>query len=298
MFWRKKKATAESAEPAQAPAAALVDPDLERAHEAAAELLRALGRHAFDVGATPAAAIAFVRCLGRASLEQGKTSIKLRSGVERLRASVESNSLEALKSSALEVAEAVTQALEEQEERARMQTNELRDKLARVEGHLEEAHREGSTDALTQLQNRRVFDIALERAVALATVVERPFSLVIVDIDHFKAVNDRFGHPVGDRVLRAVADTLARAFPRRGDVVTRYGGEEFAVLLGETSKKDAKMLTDRVDRALYAAKTSGRDRLVIADGSPDRSSSRPSARNFPEMHRRSSVAPQLQRHDE
>lgn len=365
MFWRKKPETSgPSAASVRAPETGS-GAELERALETTAELLRTLGRHAFDLPQRPAARVGqefeqwashllvlspppaqagdvpasdgarrrewrklvrflgvhrqeeerhvvqsttdlrdtvltFVRCIGRASLEDGKNARTLRTRVEALKVAVENNSLEQLKSSALEVAQAVSSVLEEQERRVTEQTSELRDKLLRLQDQLDVANREGATDALTRLQNRRVFDTALERAVALAPVLERPTCLLMVDVDHFKAINDRVGHPGGDRVLRAVADALARAFPRRGDLVTRYGGEEFACLLGDTPASEAPKLAarvleamrrlriehegvevrvtvsagfgvlgkgesaasfvTRVDRALYEAKNTGRDR--------------------------------------
>ena len=365
MLWWTKKQDA----PVAGPATAMVDGDAESAVEAVADVLRALGQNAFDLGDNPASAIAetferwaahilvrgpapgetveddvpsappprqwgklsrfvtahrrkeqqhvvettaemrdailmFVRCLGRTSLEQGKASRRLRARVDRLRASVESNSLDELKASALGLAEAVTQTLEEQDRLMQAQRRDLRAKLMRLQNDLDEAKCEGATDPLTKLQNRRTFDAALERSVALAAVVGRPVCLVMVDVDNFKSVNDRFGHPVGDRVLCAIADALTRSFPRRGDVVARYGGEEFACLFPDTTQQDARMLTERlltairklridnagetftvtvsagvgehrqgeseqelvarVDRALYEAKRTGRNRVVDA----------------------------------
>ncbi len=69
---------------------------------------------------------------------------------------------------------------------------------------------------------------------AFPVVTDQPMALMLLDVDHFKAVNDAHGHPGGDAVLRSVANALARSFPRRSDIVARYGGEEFAVVLTDT----------------------------------------------------------------
>ena len=96
-----------------------------------------------------------------------------------------------------------------------------------------ELGRQAHTDALTGLLNRRVFDPMLERTLADARRSRRALSVLMVDADHFKRINDVHGHPVGDEVLRMLADTLRERL-RAGDVIARFGGEEFGVLLPET----------------------------------------------------------------
>jgi two-component system, cell cycle response regulator len=95
---------------------------------------------------------------------------------------------------------------------------------------LAQAETLSGTDDLTSLPNRRSFERALHREVERARRTGSHVAVGLLDIDHFKSFNDRFGHPVGDRVLIQVARRLASAF-REIDVVSRWGGEEFAVLL-------------------------------------------------------------------
>ncbi len=250
------------------------------------------------------AIFALVESFGRSAVVQERHDASLRQRLESLRAATSSGSLDAIKREALHVAAELTQVLDEQRALARRQTEELRKRLANVSEQLEETRREGETDALTRIANRRAFDRGIERAVTVASVMGWPLTLFMIDIDHFKSINDGYGHPVGDRVLRAIADVLARNFPRRSDLVARYGGEEFAVLLTDTSSADARMLAERLqnavhavaidvasatlrvtlssgiaqlapgeqaldliaraDRALYRAKSTGRDRFVCA----------------------------------
>lgn len=101
------------------------------------------------------------------------------------------------------------------------------------------------TDSLTDLPNRRAFDHELEREIARSARYREALSLLIVDLDHFKQVNDRFGHAVGDDVLRAVATSL-RAEARQIDTVARWGGEEFAVLVPATETDSARLLAERM----------------------------------------------------
>jgi diguanylate cyclase (GGDEF)-like protein len=96
----------------------------------------------------------------------------------------------------------------------------------------------GARDRLTGLYNRGHFDRALQLEFERSARYQRPIALAILDIDHFKQVNDDFGHPIGDRVLREVADRLS-AGVRRTDLVARYGGEEFVVLFPETGRDNA-----------------------------------------------------------
>ncbi len=106
-------------------------------------------------------------------------------------------------------------------------------------------------DPLTGLFNRRALDAFLDRERQWALRHDRPLSLVLLDLDHFKPINDRFGHAAGDRVLVAVADAL-RTTVRRSDVAARLGGDEFAIVLPDTAARDALRLGRRIRRALAA----------------------------------------------
>ena len=101
------------------------------------------------------------------------------------------------------------------------------------------------TDPLTGLYHHGHFQETLEREVGRCERYGDHFSLLMMDLDHFKRVNDRFGHPRGDLVLRRVADIL-RESPREADYVARYGGEEFALLLPKTTSEDARRLAERI----------------------------------------------------
>ncbi|MBV8604153.1 MAG: GGDEF domain-containing protein [Pelomonas sp.] len=106
-------------------------------------------------------------------------------------------------------------------------------------------------DALTGLLNRRAF---YERAQGLWSVAQRrarPISLLMLDIDHFKSINDRFGHAGGDLVLKRVADILTTTC-RNADLIVRWGGEEFLLLLPETDQEEATLLAERLRRAIAA----------------------------------------------
>jgi diguanylate cyclase (GGDEF)-like protein len=156
-----------------------------------------------------------------------------------------------------------------------------------------ELARQADTDQLTGLPNRRRWDREVDRALQQAAITGQPLCVAIIDLDHFKAFNDTFGHVAGDRLLRAAAAGWVGHL-RSGDLLARYGGEEFTVLLSgctepvaetvaerlrtvrpydQTSSvgiarwdghETAAMLLRRADKALYEAKAAGRDRIVCA----------------------------------
>jgi diguanylate cyclase (GGDEF)-like protein len=159
------------------------------------------------------------------------------------------------------------------------------------------------TDGLTGVFNHRRFQEALAQEVLRAARTQRPLSVLMVDVDHFKQFNDTFGHPAGDELLRRLAATLQNTL-RTTDLLARYGGEEFGIILPETPKEVAMQVAERIrqevsgglgqnewrspvsvsvgvatwhgdghgpqalvsaaDRALYAAKHRGRNRVVAA----------------------------------
>jgi diguanylate cyclase (GGDEF)-like protein len=169
----------------------------------------------------------------------------------------------------------------------------------------EELRRRAETDALTGIANRRRFHQALEIECMRFTRGHAPLSILMIDLDFFKEINDRYGHPAGDAVLKSIAELLV-SLVRKTDLPARYGGEEFAVLLPETRVDGARVIAERirvsvekeaiafdgkqievkvsvgvaghvndleakpeillkkVDRALYQAKTKGRNRVESA----------------------------------
>lgn len=112
----------------------------------------------------------------------------------------------------------------------------------------EQIYRTKTIDGLTQVHNRRWFDTTLEREISRSRRYGRTLSLVVFDVDHFKRINDRHGHVVGDAVLRQVAD-LVVSNVRRDDTVARTGGEEFAVILPEIAHAGAMIVAEKL-RAL------------------------------------------------
>jgi two-component system, cell cycle response regulator len=181
-------------------------------------------------------------------------------------------------------------------------------RIRRLAQELEEANRclvaLAGVDPLTQLPNRRLLKERLEQEFSRSTRHGRPLGCLILDVDHFKRVNDKHGHLVGDEVLARVASAIASTI-RKSDLAGRYGGEEFLVIAPETTLSGGTALAERLrhaigslsggplprvtvsigvattgpttktvedilrhaDTALYAAKDAGRNRVVVADES-------------------------------
>jgi len=117
---------------------------------------------------------------------------------------------------------------------------------------------QASTDALTGVHNRHWMGRAFPRALQRCTLNKQPFAIMVVDIDHFKKVNDTYGHLVGDLALKTVARCMAESL-RPHDLLARYGGEEFAVLLTEADLESAKMVAERLRSRIAAAEIRSND---------------------------------------
>ncbi|MBF0176007.1 MAG: GGDEF domain-containing protein [Magnetococcales bacterium] len=122
---------------------------------------------------------------------------------------------------------------------------ETQDHLTRVSHELAQARVESLTDRLTGIPNRRALDQHMEREVARSLRHDLPLAMLMFDLDHFKKINDTFGHPVGDKVLTAVAGQT-RNLLRQSDYLARFGGEEFAVILPETDLDAAVSTANKI----------------------------------------------------
>lgn len=152
----------------------------------------------------------------------------------------------------------VIRALTAANEHMRRETNELsasleqsRQQVARLSSRLVEAEETSMRDPLTALANRRLFDANLAKEIAEARSRATEMCLVMADIDHFKKVNDNFGHPFGDRVLKHFAELLMKNIKGR-DTAARVGGEEFSIILPQTTVKSAAVLVEQIRGKLEA----------------------------------------------
>jgi diguanylate cyclase (GGDEF)-like protein len=140
----------------------------------------------------------------------------------------------------------------------------------RLDAHVAGLRRLAATDALTGTLNHGAFRAALDEALDDARGADAPLSLLLLDIDHFKSVNDSHGHLEGDRMLRLVSSLLV-AHKRRDDALGRIGGEEFALLLRGADARTAQLVAARIRSALRAATITTPIRLTLSVGIAERS---------------------------
>jgi diguanylate cyclase (GGDEF)-like protein len=201
---------------------------------------------------------------------------------------------------------AIEGALQTRREQQQEHYVSLATKLDRLGRQLEDARRESTTDPLTGLGNRKLFDVMAQRALQMFSLGRQPVVLLMVDMDKLKMVNDMYGHQSGDVAIQNLGKALSKTFLRQSDVLCRLGGDEFAAVLHNTDWKMAQTLAKRLqeqlaempaphpsmefsvgasvgvaqleihedveewvaraDKALYKAKQNGLERVCVADG--------------------------------
>ena len=246
----------------------------------------------------------FTNTVGRAIVEDQESDQHVDQYLVQLRAATEAGSFSEVKEALHSVVQGMNMVIDERKKRQQQRIKRLGEKLRAVEQELGSARKEMELDPLTRLYNRGALDLQLERTASVSFFSETPACVFMVDIDHFKHVNDTHGHPAGDAVIQQLADRLVSTFPRKTDFVARYGGEEFCVLLPGANIELCQRLGDRLleavrreafryqeisipatvsigvaellsgetvatwleraDRALYRAKESGRNQLCMA----------------------------------
>ena len=225
--------------------------------------------------------------------------------MERAKTALKRMQTGSIKSEVLGAVLAIEGALQTRREQQQEQYVCLATKLDRLGRQLEEARRESTTDPLTGLGNRKLFDVMAARALQLFSLGRQPVVLLMVDMDKLKLVNDMYGHQSGDVAIQNLGKALSKTFLRQSDVLCRLGGDEFAAILHNTDWKMAQTLARRLqeqlsmmpaphpsmefsvgasvgvaqleiheeveewiaraDKALYKAKQNGRERVCVAE---------------------------------
>jgi diguanylate cyclase (GGDEF)-like protein len=192
----------------------------------------------------------FVHGLNQTLSIDGDTNGRAKARLSQLLEAARGSSIEDLPREATSAAETIGEILEERQRRQMVEVAKLGERMATLGRALDESRREVGLDPLTRLRNRKAFNEQIARVADLSSAFNQPACLLVVDVDHFKTVNDMGGHAGGDEVLRRLSDCLVRTFRRRDDVVARFGGDEFAVILRETQLKEGVLLSERLLEAV------------------------------------------------
>lgn len=246
----------------------------------------------------------FVDQFGEDLSDEKKEDQEIKVKLEALREAVESNSIDALKAESRSFIEGYIQTQAKKEKRRTKRSESMKKNLDSVKKQLSDANNEIKIDHLTGAYNRRAFDEHIKDLVRKYDVTGKPITLVSFDIDHFKKVNDTYGHDAGDVVLQECVKMIQSVFSRPDDFLVRMGGEEFLIVMPDFKtehaikqaevalariRNDAVIVDDkeirftisigiaqrvtgerleawlkRADKALYQSKNGGRDRYTVA----------------------------------
>jgi diguanylate cyclase (GGDEF)-like protein len=191
----------------------------------------------------------FISGLRRSLSVEQSSDRRISHRMRRLEGAVRKGDPGAIKREAQETVSLLTEFLTERGTRHQEQITQMAGRLEGLRDELDNVRKQAAIDPVTQIFNRAAFDEQIEREVDLATLFGKRGCLLMIDIDHFKWVNDTHGHSCGDEVLKQFASTLSRCFMRRDDFVARYGGEEFVVVLREL---ELPVATDVAERGMNA----------------------------------------------
>ncbi|MAG31214.1 MAG: hypothetical protein CL908_10050 [Deltaproteobacteria bacterium] len=188
---------------------------------------------------------AFISGLRRSLTAEQSADRSISHRMRRLEGAVRGGEPDKIKTEAQETVRLLAEFLSDRGDRQQAQIAQMAARLEGLRDELQNVRKQAAIDSLTKIYNRAAFDEQIEREIDLATLFGRRGCLIMTDIDHFKWVNDNHGHPCGDAVLRAVADTLSRCFMRRDDFLARYGGEEFVIVLRDIDISTATSIAER-----------------------------------------------------
>lgn len=233
---------------------------------------------------------------------------EIRSSLHELREAVEANSIDVLRTKSREFIDFYVEHQTRNDERKTKRMEAVQQNLSHIKKQLMDANQTMRTDHLSGAFNRKSFDEQIKKYCTMSAMSKSPVTLLMLDIDHFKKINDSYGHHVGDFVIKECVRLLKEVFHRDNDFVARIGGEEFAVLLPDFKtehaikkaeealqhiRKDALVHSnmqirftvsmglaelnageaaekwiERADKALYSSKHNGRNRVTISGQEP------------------------------
>jgi len=184
---------------------------------------------------------------------------------EKIEAITQLDDIKNIKKRLFKEVETIRETLKEKQQQERERLDALAKQISLLNIELEKARTEGTLDDLTQAYNRKAFDNYIRKSVDQCTTKRSRFSLLMLDIDDFKRINDAHGHQIGDRVLVALVEKC-KEFIRGEDFLARYGGEEFAIILPGASLKNALKKARRIRKAVAGTHYTAENQIKGQEG--------------------------------
>jgi diguanylate cyclase (GGDEF)-like protein len=190
----------------------------------------------------------------RVLLQDGEGDERMKQSIARLRERSQKATLEELRREVQNVTTELSSLIGTREKRRNDEVAALGAELRTLHGRLQETRKNAETDALTGVHNRRAFEAFIERVVEFDGMTGTPVSLLMIDADDFKKLNDTYGHLAGDEALSTIGKALSKAFLRKCDFVSRFGGEEFAVIVRDADGIEARRMAERARTTIQGLK--------------------------------------------
>ena len=216
------------------------------------------------VGGLRGAVWAFVDSLHRVMGMVAASDRQVGGNIERLKEVARGGSPERLRTEVMTVVREIETVIEDRQKKQRAQTRDLGSRIRNVSHQLQETRSPASLDPMTRLFNRKALEDHLSQLIELSDLFEQQVCVAYFDIDGMRGINEAYGQPTGDLLLRKLADMVARAFPQRTDFAARFDGDAFVVIQNETPLKDARRLAERFMQQARVVHVKRGDREVHA----------------------------------